>query len=702
MIETDGENMVRWTEYRDRLLGFWREYRRSKMGLAGIIIILFFSGMAVTAPLIMPWPSPILPNQAPPIAAPIWLLPLNPIGFTTVYPIENSHFDSNADGWLFNETITSEGYNVVNNSQFDNDADGWSPLVFNPAGITTTSYNPSEGSDLSDGSGPGCYEFTYNDQFTGLAYGQTDIFLDYDFTWLADRFPPGLMSAHPSNVIITYSIKYNLDNTPDQVQNTESIFSVEMINSTGTTAEVYSRRYITTGDRPWSPRTDAMNSSDISMIFTATDLIALRFHLQIWNPIAWDTPTITLRLDDIQCQIRASYADPLNNTLMTGAFTATDGSNASGPGSYHFVFEDNDNTTAHFGSTAWIQYQFSWNILDSPEEVYFTYYYRLQAEGGWGDTYVNIIQECYSENTGEMIQIYYSDNIRADRPWQQGPRVRWNVFERSATFGQRGNLNIYFRVLITDPTPEDTAKITIGVDDCVLEVWGNYYGYLGAGVYGEDLFAQLLWGSRIALIVGLSAAFIATFVGLIVGLIAGYFGGLVDEVLMRITDFFLVIPGLPLMIVLAAILEPRWYNIVLVIALVGWTGTARLVRSQALAERQKAYVEAAHAIGASDLYIIFRHILPNVTPLLFAQITLGVAGAILSEAGLSFLGLTNPYDVSWGRMLQAAASGGAYTQGAWWYLFFPGTCIVLLAMSFTLVGYAVDEILNPRLRIRKQ
>jgi peptide/nickel transport system permease protein len=203
-------------------------------------------------------------------------------------------------------------------------------------------------------------------------------------------------------------------------------------------------------------------------------------------------------------------------------------------------------------------------------------------------------------------------------------------------------------------------------------------------------------------VVGLCAAFIATFVGLIVGLISGYFGGLVDEVLMRVTDFFLVIPGLPLMIVLAAILEPRWYNIVLVIALVGWTGTARLVRSQVLAERQKAYVEAAHAIGASDLYIIFRHILPNVTPLLFAQITLGVAGAILSEAGLSFLGLTHPYDVSWGRMLQAASQGGAYTQGAWWYLFFPGMCIVLLAMSFTLVGYAVDEILNPRLRIRRQ
>jgi peptide/nickel transport system permease protein len=171
---------------------------------------------------------------------------------------------------------------------------------------------------------------------------------------------------------------------------------------------------------------------------------------------------------------------------------------------------------------------------------------------------------------------------------------------------------------------------------------------------------------------------------------------------MRVTDFFLVIPGLPLMIVLAAILTPHWWNIVLVIALVGWTGTARLVRSQVLAERQKAYVEAARAIGASDLYIIFRHILPNVTPLLFAQISLGVAGSILTEAGLSFLGLTHPSDVSWGRMLMQASGSGAYSEGAWWYVFFPGVCIVLLALSFTLVGYAVDEILNPRLRIRKE
>jgi peptide/nickel transport system permease protein len=695
------KKLVRWNEYRIRLMGFWRQYRRSKMGLAGITIILFFSGMALTAPVIIPWPVPILPGQAPPIAAPMWLLPTDPIGFTTVYPLENGYFDDNADGWFYNETIQSEGYNVVNNSQFESNLDDWTTLVVSGGGITSTGHNPSYGSTTIGGSGPGCFEIDYNDN-TGTAYGVTDIYFDYDFDWFDDRFPMGLMAHHPSLVRLIYSLEFHIDNTFNEVQQFESHLTVSMMNSTGTPYEFTSQVFTVTGLRPWARYTFDMPRENATSTFSYTDLMTIRFHVRMFNPFGPDTPTVTCRIDDVQCQIRANYADPTANSLMVGQFSSSDGSNSSGPGSYQFTYQDTDNTSAHYGSTAWIEYAFDWNTLDTPEEAYFTYYYKVEAVGDWGDAHINIIQECYVDNTGETEELYYSDNIYVDRPWQPGPRVIWNVFARSNTFGSQGTLRVRFRVLVTDPTPEDTVEIIIGVDDCELQVWGNYFGYLGAGVYGEDLFAQLLWGARIALVVGLCAAFIATFVGLIVGLISGYFGGLVDEVLMRVTDFFLVIPGLPLMIVLAAILEPRWYNIVLVIALVGWTGTARLVRSQVLAERQKAYVEAAHAIGASDLYIIFRHILPNVTPLLFAQITLGVAGAILSEAGLSFLGLTHPYDVSWGRMLQAASQGGAYTQGAWWYLFFPGMCIVLLAMSFTLVGYAVDEILNPRLRIRRQ
>jgi len=169
---------------------------------------------------------------------------------------------------------------------------------------------------------------------------------------------------------------------------------------------------------------------------------------------------------------------------------------------------------------------------------------------------------------------------------------------------------------------------------------------------------------------------------------------------MRVVDFLLVIPGLPLMMVLAAFLGASIQNIIIVIAILGWTGTSRLIRSQVLAEKNKAYVESARAIGASDTYIMFRHILPNVTPILFANITLGVVGAILSEAGLSFLGLTNPEDPSWGRMLADARTGGAFTTGAWWVVLFPGLMITLLSLAFTFVGHTLDQVLNPRLRER--
>lgn len=672
------------------------------MGIAGLVIILFFIGMALVAPAIRPWNWPVRVNLAPRLSAPMWLLPLNPYGFHSQYPVNNSEFDTNADGWIYNESVLGEGFIVVNNSRFDSDADGWFYSEFGAgSAITNGVYNPSRGSDTTRGSGPGSFEIQYNDS-TGAAYGITDAYLEYDFNFDLDRYPPGFVLDYPSRVFISYGIEFIIDNTVTTLGDADAIFSVELTNSSGPEVVLYARQYRSTGALAWSERSREMSRENITMTFTATDIMTVRFHIQFRNPIGIDTPQMVCRLDDLQCFIEATYAEPTDNELMDGQFSGTLGSNVSGPGSFQITYDDDNNVTYYLNPTAWVQTDFTWNYYERPKEAYIHYTYRISSVGDWGDAFLNIIQECYVENTGYTELVLRADNILEDRGWTPSPEKVWDAFMLTNTFDQRGKLWIRLRVEITDPTPEDTPTIYIYFDDLSLEILGSYYGELGAGQYGEDLFSQLLWGSRIALIIGLMAAFISTFVGLIVGLVAGYFGGLVDEVLMRVTDFFLIIPGLPLMIVLAAILEPRWWNIVLVIALVGWTGTARLVRAQVLAERQKAYVEAARAIGASDLYIIFRHVLPNVTPLLFAQITLGVAGAILSEAGLSFLGLTHPYDVSWGRMLMQASQAGAYSEGAWWYVFFPGLCIVLLALSFTLVGYAVDEILNPRLRIRSQ
>jgi ABC-type dipeptide/oligopeptide/nickel transport system permease subunit len=251
-------------------------------------------------------------------------------------------------------------------------------------------------------------------------------------------------------------------------------------------------------------------------------------------------------------------------------------------------------------------------------------------------------------------------------------------------------------------TPElnYTGSVTVSFKSSSMFVYGNYFGYLGTTDKGADAWSQIIYGSRVSLMIGILATALSTVVGVIVGMTAGYFGGKSDEILMRIVDFLLVIPGLPLMMVLAAFLGPTIDNIIIVISILGWTGTSRLIRSQVMAEKNKAYVESARAIGASDTYIIYRHILPNVTPILFADITLGVVGAILSESGLAFLGLTDPSEPSWGRMLADAQASGGFLEGAWWVVVFPGLMITVISLAFTFVGHTLDQVLNPRLRER--
>jgi peptide/nickel transport system permease protein len=220
---------------------------------------------------------------------------------------------------------------------------------------------------------------------------------------------------------------------------------------------------------------------------------------------------------------------------------------------------------------------------------------------------------------------------------------------------------------------------------------------LGTNEVGQDILSQLLYGAQASLIVGFAAAAISAIVGSLVGLIAGYYQGYAGDLLMRLTDVFLVIPALPLMVVLGAILGPTLFSIVIAIGIVGWTGTARLVRSQTLSVKQLAFVESSRASGARDYYIIFSHIVPNVIPVIFAQTVLVIANSILSAAVLTFLGLGNPSTITWGQMLEFAFTSGAVTS-AWWYVMSPGLCIMLVVLSFSLVGYSLDEIFNPRTR----
>jgi len=221
---------------------------------------------------------------------------------------------------------------------------------------------------------------------------------------------------------------------------------------------------------------------------------------------------------------------------------------------------------------------------------------------------------------------------------------------------------------------------------------------LGTTEVGSDVLSQLLVGARVSIVVGFAAAVISAVLGAAVGLIGGYFGGLTDKTFDAFENWFLVIPQLPLMVVLARLLNPSLGVLILVIGLTSWAGTGRIVRSQVLTLKERAFVERARALGASDWHIIRRHILPNALPLIFANTVLIVAVAILAEAGLSFLGLGDPSNISWGTMIENGFSAGAPSAGAWWYLIPPGLCITVLVFAIGLLGYVWEQHINPRLQ----
>jgi peptide/nickel transport system permease protein len=222
--------------------------------------------------------------------------------------------------------------------------------------------------------------------------------------------------------------------------------------------------------------------------------------------------------------------------------------------------------------------------------------------------------------------------------------------------------------------------------------------WLGTTEVGSDVFSQLLVGARVSIVVGISAALISAVLGTAVGLTGGYFGGGTDKVLDAFENWFLVIPQLPLMVVLARLLNPSLTVLIVVIGITSWAGTGRIVRSQVLTLKERAFVERARALGASDWHIIRRHILPNALPLIFANSVLIVAVAILAEASLSFLGLGDPTHISWGTMLENGFDAAAPSAGAWWYIIPPGLCITVLVFVIGLIGYVFEQHVNPRLR----
>jgi peptide/nickel transport system permease protein len=236
----------------------------------------------------------------------------------------------------------------------------------------------------------------------------------------------------------------------------------------------------------------------------------------------------------------------------------------------------------------------------------------------------------------------------------------------------------------------------------------------GTDELGRDMLNLTVHGARISLAIGLLATFVTVALGVVVGIVAGFVGGFADSGLMRITDFFLVIPTFVLALILTPIIQDLVGSaatevfgirmslvvIIFVIGITSWSSTARIIRSQTLSLRERAFVDRARVVGSSNGHIMRRHILPNVINLIVANAVLVFAGAVLTETTLAFIGLGDPFQPSWGQLLDSSQDAGAATLGAWWLFVPPGLAVILVVFAFTLLGNALDEIINPRRRPR--
>jgi len=344
---------------------------------------------------------------------------------------------------------------------------------------------------------------------------------------------------------------------------------------------------------------------------------------------------------------------------------------------------------------------------EAPERFTLDLYWNVEISGNATARISAIIQD----PRGNQFEIWEKDLQATSGEWlKPSPRVdSWSPQLRlkltqdilgsaeQKIFSTQGTYQLILKIK-TQGNDLGSIDVKLYLDDVEFRCYGAVFGLLGTDQFGADLFSQLIYGARISLAIGVLASLLSVVTGTVLGIASGYVGGTVDQVMMRFNDMLLVLPSLPLLLVLIAVLGPTIWNLVILIGLLRFMSIARVIRSQVLSYKERTFIEAAKAAGAGPLNVMFKQLLPNVMSLAFAQLALSVPAAIVSEASLSWLGLGDPTVSTWGRMLYLAHYYGVLKE--WWWIVFPGLCIALISIAFIFVGHAMDEILNPRLRPR--
>jgi ABC-type dipeptide/oligopeptide/nickel transport system permease subunit len=359
---------------------------------------------------------------------------------------------------------------------------------------------------------------------------------------------------------------------------------------------------------------------------------------------------------------------------------------------------------------------FEYQYWEPPKSFFTHVSVRLEASP---ETHVNITVKIHDDTKDETYLIAKLPPLPPKASYihmkdvSTSNKTRQNVgsqYPEQVIFPTPANMSFDISVSFSDKD----KNATVYIDNANYIIYGNAFGLLGTD-NGQpspprDIFSTLVYGTRVSLIVGVLSALFSTVIGLFLGLVSGYIGGIVDEGIMRFADLLLVLPTLPLFIVLIAVMRATYglvsmWNIIILITFFGWMSFSRSVRSMVISIRERPFIEAAKAAGAGKFYIITKHIVPNVFALVYVTLATSVPGAIITEASLSWLGLGDPMIPSWGKILyDFNTSGIAVTKGLtdyWFWIFPPCISIALLATAFILLGFALDEILNPRLRERR-